>query len=162
MRQKGYLTHQRKVILDIVRESEDHPSAADVIDRLKEKGIHFAYGTIYNSLKYLTENGYIREIRAGDGVSRYDGRMEAHHHIRCRICNRIEEVYVPLPQPWLKQAEKETGYIVDDEGFLLEGVCPSCQEKLAIDNPAAKERVIHDALQQEGSFHKKEAEHTPG
>lgn len=155
MRQKGYLTHQRKVILDIVRHSEDHPSAADVIDRLKEKGIHFAYGTIYNSLKYLTENGYIREIRAGDGVSRYDGRMEAHHHIRCRICNRIEEVYVPLPERWLKQAEEETGYIVDDEGFLLEGVCPSCQKKLALDARGAKEDdAVHDPQHDKTAYYK--------
>lgn len=159
MRQKGYLTHQRKVILDIVRESEDHPSAADVIDRLKEKGIHFAYGTIYNSLKYLTEQGYIREIRAGDGVSRYDGRMEAHHHIRCRICNRIEEVYVPLPLNWLKQTEKETGYSVDDEGFLLEGVCPSCQAKLDSDKASTGS---NDASREKEAFRAKERERTTG
>ncbi|MBE3595564.1 MAG: transcriptional repressor [Hydrogenibacillus sp.] len=127
MRPKGMLTRQRKMILDIVRGSNDHPSAADVIDRLKARGVSFAYGTIYNSLRYLSEHGYIREIRVGDGVTRYDGRMEDHHHVRCRICNRIEEVHVAVPRGWIQAVEAETGFAIDGGMILLEGVCPTCR-----------------------------------
>ncbi|MBE3563839.1 MAG: transcriptional repressor [Hydrogenibacillus schlegelii] len=131
MRPKGMLTRQRKLILDIVRESDDHPSAADVIDRLREKGIVVAYGTVYNSLRYLSEHGYIREIHAGDGVARYDGRMDAHYHIRCRICNRLEEVHAPAPPEWLRRVAQETGFDIGEGGILLEGICADCRKKEA-------------------------------
>ncbi|EFU43595.1 ferric uptake regulator, Fur family protein [Paenibacillus vortex V453] len=35
--------------------SHDHPTAADIMNRLVEKGYNLAYGTVYNSLRYLTD-----------------------------------------------------------------------------------------------------------
>lgn len=59
------LTTQRKAVYDVVRNANDHPTAAEVMNRLVEQGYNFAYGTVYNSLRYLTEKELIRELKLG-------------------------------------------------------------------------------------------------
>ncbi|MDF2926471.1 MAG: perR [Paenibacillaceae bacterium] len=126
MKPKGLLTPQRKAIYDVISCSTDHPTAAEIMDRLRERGCHFAYGTVYNSLKYLTETGQIQELRVGEAC-RYDARTELHHHIQCTICGQVEEVFSDIPQEWLLAVAAETGYMIDQEQLLLKGVCASCK-----------------------------------
>ncbi|WP_138753819.1 Fur family transcriptional regulator [Paenibacillus sinopodophylli] len=123
------LTIQRKEILDVVQQAPDHPTAADVIDRLKGKGFNFAYGTVYNSLRYLTEVGLIRELRLGEAVSRYDARTDEHQHMVCTVCGRVDEVVAELPSEWLQKAAAETKYRIMHIQVVLEGVCESCATK---------------------------------
>ncbi|MGV3486964.1 MAG: Fur family transcriptional regulator [Tuberibacillus sp.] len=122
------LTPQRKAIFDCIKKSSDHPTAADIIDRLAKDGYHFAYGTVYNSLKYLTEVGLIHELKLGDAASRYDGNTHDHYHLLCQICGRIDEVDEMLPSQWLDSIEKETNYALRSHQVILKGICPSCRE----------------------------------
>lgn len=131
MRSKVHLTTQRKAVYEVIRESNDHPTAATIIERLRDRGHNFAYGTIYNSLRYLTDVGLIRELRVGDAASRYDANVEEHHHIMCQVCGKIDEVNVTLPEEWLDAVAKETNYVVDapltSHQVVLKGVCSSCR-----------------------------------
>ncbi|ACT04492.1 ferric uptake regulator, Fur family [Paenibacillus sp. JDR-2] len=129
MMTKINLTVQRKTILEAIQESNDHPTAADIIERLRDKGVSFAYGTVYNSLRYLTDAGLIRELKLGEAVSRYDARMDDHHHIMCKQCGRVEEVLTELPEEWLKKIAAETKFKVQDAHVVLEGVCELCASK---------------------------------
>ncbi|GLX70057.1 Fur family transcriptional regulator [Paenibacillus glycanilyticus] len=123
------LTTQRKAILEVIQESHDHPTAADIIERLRDKGSSFAYGTVYNSLRYLTDAGLIQELKLGEAVSRYDARMDDHHHIMCKQCGRVEEVLTELPEEWLKKIAAETKFAVQEAHVVLEGVCERCANK---------------------------------
>jgi len=122
------LTPQRKAVLEVIKNSNDHPTAGDIIERLARDGYHFAYGTVYNSLKYLTDNGLIRELKLGEGVSRYDGNLHDHHHLQCKICGKIDEVDYDISPQWLKDIEKETGFAIESHQVMLKGICPSCRE----------------------------------
>jgi Fur family transcriptional regulator, peroxide stress response regulator len=123
---KGLLTPQRKAIYDVICASPDHPTAAEIMDRLRERGSQFAYGTVYNTLKYLTETGQIQELRVGEAC-RYDARTERHHHIQCSVCGRVDEVFADIPEQWVQEVALETGYLVNQEQLLLKGVCASCR-----------------------------------
>lgn len=123
------LTIQRKAILEVVQHAVDHPTAADVIDRLRAKGFNFAYGTVYNSLRYLTDAGLISELKLGEAVSRYDARTDEHQHIVCMVCGRVDEVLVELPNEWLQHVALETKYKIEHAQVVLEGVCESCATK---------------------------------
>lgn len=127
MKKKGQLTIQRKTIYDIVSGSQDHPTAADVIERLKEQGCSFAYGTVYNSLRYLTEAGMIQELKLEGDAARYDARVEEHQHIVCVRCGKVDEVFTQAPADWLEAVAKETGYVIKQEQFLFKGVCSACR-----------------------------------
>ncbi|GGG26349.1 Fur family transcriptional regulator [Paenibacillus abyssi] len=120
------LTTQRKAIFEIIQEAHDHPTAGDVIERLRLKGKQYAYGTVYNSLRYLTDSGLIRELKLGETASRYDARTEDHQHIVCTQCGRVDEVMAELPSDWLNQIAQDTGYTVHETQIVIEGVCKSC------------------------------------
>ncbi|GIO13810.1 transcriptional repressor [Cohnella xylanilytica] len=121
------LTAPRRLILDIVSESHDHPTASDVIDRLKSQGHSVAYATVYNSLRYLTEQGLIRELKLEGDASRYDSRTEDHQHIVCTSCGKVDEVMTESPKEWLRRIEAETGYSITEEQLLFKGVCAECR-----------------------------------
>ncbi|MFX3636426.1 MAG: Fur family transcriptional regulator [Candidatus Pristimantibacillus sp.] len=123
---KVNLTIQRKAILEVIQHSHDHPTAADVIERLRENGHSFAYGTVYNSLRYLTDASLIRELKLGEAVSRYDGRTEDHQHIVCKQCGKVGEVTVEVPEEWIREVESETKFKINHAHVVLEGVCEQC------------------------------------
>lgn len=124
--QKINLTLQRKAILDVIQQSDDHPSAADIIERLHAKGYNFAYGTVYNSLRYLTEVELIRELKLNESFSRYDARTEEHQHIVCTVCGRVEEIMLALPKSWLEEITAQTRYQISQPHIVMEGTCESC------------------------------------
>jgi len=124
---KGTLTAPRRTILEIVTSSSDHPTAADIIDRLKSRGCSFAYATVYNSLRYLTEEGLLREVKLTEGASRYDARLEEHQHIVCTLCGRVDEVFALPPGDWLERISADTGYRIDEYQLIIKGACSSCQ-----------------------------------
>lgn len=130
MRRPLLLTKQRKAVLEVITESEDHPTAADIMERLNSQGHRFAYGTVYNSLKYLTEEGLVQELRVGDGACHYDSRTDSHCHIVCRNCHAIDEFDLPSQTDLLALATAETGYVVDAVTLLFEGLCTRCQESV--------------------------------
>lgn len=123
------LTTQRKAVYEIVCNAEDHPTAADVMNRLVERGHNFAYGTVYNSLRYLSDNGLIHELKLGETASRYDGKMDDHQHIVCESCGRVDEVMTDAPLQWYADVAEETGYDVHHAHVVFKGVCTECKNK---------------------------------
>lgn len=141
MTRKGTLTAPRRTILEIVTSSSDHPTAADIIDRLKSRGCSFAYATVYNSLRYLTEEGLLREVKLTEGASRYDARLEEHQHIVCTLCGRVDEVFALPPGDWLTRIAAETGYQIDEYQFIFKGACSSCQIATTTKQPEEKKPI---------------------
>ncbi|WP_342437493.1 transcriptional repressor [Paenibacillus sp. FSL L8-0436] len=124
------LTSQRQAVYDIVRQSHDHPTAAEVMNRLVEQGHNLAYGTVYNSLRYLTDKEMIRELKLGEAASRYDARMDDHQHIICEVCGAVDEVMSHVPQEWMDTVAKDTGYSISHAHVVFGGVCPACRNKV--------------------------------
>lgn len=123
------LTTQRRAVYEVVRNSNDHPTAAEVMNRLVEQGHNFAYGTVYNSLRYLTDKEMIRELKLGEAASRYDAKLDDHQHILCEVCGRVDEVMTQIPEAWSADVARETGYDVHHAHVVFGGVCGQCQQK---------------------------------
>lgn len=123
------LTSQRQAVYDIVRESHDHPTAAEVMTRLTEQGHNLAYGTVYNSLRYLADKQLIRELKLGEAASRYDAKMDDHQHILCEVCGAVDEVMSRVPEEWLETVARETGYTIGHAHVVFGGICPACRQK---------------------------------
>jgi Fur family peroxide stress response transcriptional regulator len=124
------LTSQRQAVYDIVRNSHDHPTAAEVMNRLVEQGHNLAYGTVYNSLRYLSDKQMIRELKLGEAASRYDARLDDHQHILCEVCGAVDEVMTHVPQEWMSTVAEETGYTISHAHVVFGGVCPACKNKV--------------------------------
>lgn len=126
---RAHLTKQRSAVLEIVKSACDHPTAADVMDRLRQHNHKFAYATVYNSLNYLVAQKLITELRIDGGVTRYDGRLEAHHHAVCEACGQVLEVMVQLPDDFLANVERATGLAPTSHEVTLRGLCAACRAK---------------------------------
>lgn len=120
------LTKPRKTVLEILRGSTNHPTAIDIMQKLNELGYRFAYATVYNSLRYLADHELIRELNLGNGITRYDGRMEEHHHIICQYCGNVGEGSADIPLSFLETLQKETGYRISELNTQFVGICPEC------------------------------------
>lgn len=118
------LTPQREAVLDVVRASQDHPTAAEIYARVQERQPGVAFATVYNALRYFVRCGLVRELRFGDGASRYDARTEPHLHVVCVHCGAIAETEALVPAGVLDAVGRVTGYRI--EGYAFFGVCPEC------------------------------------
>lgn len=122
-------TRQRQLVLEAVQMCDDHPTAAQVFQRVRRKAPGIAYATIYNALRWWVEQGQLREFTFGDSAARYDRNRDRHDHAICLECGRLIDVSVPLPESVLKKVRRHTGVDVMTHHLQFLGVCSACSKK---------------------------------
>ena len=85
------ITPQRVVILEAIYKLNNHPTADNIIEYIRESHPNIATGTVYKVLDTLVENGLIKKVTTDKDVMRYDGIIENHHHLYCSECDLIED-----------------------------------------------------------------------
>lgn len=75
------MTGQRKVILKVLEEAEDHPSVEAVYDRAKKMDDSISMATVYRTLNLLDELDLVVRHEFNESFSRYEINMEHHHHM---------------------------------------------------------------------------------
>ena len=85
------VTPQRVAILDAIYSIESHPTADAIIDHIRRSHPNIASGTVYRVLDTLIANQLLKKVTTDEGVMRYDGIMEGHHHLYCSECDLIED-----------------------------------------------------------------------
>jgi len=121
------LTPHRQTVFQVVQQSHDHPTAREVFDRALKKAPKLSFATVYNSLKFLSENGYIRVLNLGEDSARYDGMMERHDHLVCRVCGHVQD-YTEIKPPQVGQDfTPPRNFRVEEVSIQVMGVCQKCQ-----------------------------------
>lgn len=85
------ITPQRVVILEAIYKLNNHPTADNIIEYIRELHPNIATGTVYKVLETLVENGLIKKVTTDKDIMRYDGIIENHHHLYCSECDLIED-----------------------------------------------------------------------
>jgi Fe2+ or Zn2+ uptake regulation protein len=120
------LTPYRAAVLDVLRGSCDHPTAAEIYRKVRRRRPGVAYATIYNALNWLTRNGMIAELKFGDEASRYDPIIERHDHLVCTACGTLVDSRIELPRKIWASAARRAGFRVEQYRLELYGACPRC------------------------------------
>ncbi|HVT21729.1 MAG TPA: transcriptional repressor [Mycobacteriales bacterium] len=121
-------TPQRRAVLEVVSRSDDHPTAAEVFDRVSEILPGVGPATIYRTLGLLVESGQILELRIGQSPMRYDRNVERHDHLICNSCGSVVDVHLPLDRrqsidPLVSRHDfRVTGY-----DLRIHGECAKCR-----------------------------------
>jgi Fur family transcriptional regulator, peroxide stress response regulator len=125
------LTPQRRAVLDVLRESTDHPTAAEVLERVHHRDPGIGAATVYRTLGLLVAMGEAFELSLGDGASaRYDGNTTHHDHVVCEGCGRAVDVERVAVAPVTRAAstvESRTGFAVTGYDLQFRGRCPDCR-----------------------------------
>ena len=121
------LTPQRRAVLDVLAAADDHPTAADVLDRVRAAVPGVGAATVYRTLALLVESGQAAELRLGQGeASRYDRTITQHDHLICDACGRVEDVRAGLRRTDLDDLGAASEFTVTGYDLRIHGRCASC------------------------------------
>lgn len=123
------LTKQREVVLQVIRDSDNHLTANEVFDEAKSLLPTISFATVYNSLRYLKDAGHITEIQFGNGASRFDKMTSRHDHAICVKCGKLVDMELELPAELVEFAEKFSQFKLESIELTLRGLCPNCNKK---------------------------------
>jgi Fe2+ or Zn2+ uptake regulation protein len=126
-RPAGQLTVNRKLVLEEIRSRDDHPAAADIFAAVRRRRPKISLGSVYKTLQFLTDSGYVSEFHFSDELARYDRNTKRHDHALCRKCGRLADVEVEIPEAAVEQAAGPLGFRVDRHHVELIGTCNLCQ-----------------------------------
>lgn len=116
---------QRDIILQIVQNSMDHPTADMVYEKARHEISNISLGTVYRNLNQLVESKLIRKISAGNS-DRFDKTVKDHCHFHCTKCNEVTDLPVEHVFKLKEELMKKTGHKIECEEILFTGVCKDC------------------------------------
>jgi Fur family ferric uptake transcriptional regulator/Fur family peroxide stress response transcriptional regulator len=123
-------------VLEVLVASDDHPTAAEVFQRVRTRRPGIGPATVYRTLGLLVAAGQARMLALGEGASaRYDANVDRHDHVVCLGCGAAMDVDAPLPAETVSQLAARTGYDLTEYDLQFRGRCPACQRR---DEPALK------------------------
>jgi Fur family peroxide stress response transcriptional regulator len=120
-------SRQRDRILDILKETEIHPTASWVYDRLKKEFQDLSLGTVYRNLNILIEQGLIRKIDFGSTFDRYDANISPHYHFICERCGSISDLEMPIFKDLNNKVEITTKFKPTRHRIEFYGLCGRCE-----------------------------------
>lgn len=120
---KNY-SRQREAILNVLRSTKSHPTAAWIYEHVREQIPNISLGTVYRNLAALSESGEILSINVGDGQEHYDGDNSAHLHLQCKACGNISDIY--LDSDPLSVMATNQGFLPETSVYLVYGTCKNC------------------------------------
>ncbi len=126
------MTRQRRVILEELRRTADHPSADELYSRVRRRLPRISLGTIYRNLEVLTELGEIQTLELCCNLKRFDGNAAAHYHIRCLGCGRVADAPTSAHLDLETCLPPHTDFRITGHKLEFVGLCPAC------DNPTPR------------------------
>jgi Fur family transcriptional regulator, ferric uptake regulator len=125
---QGYrLTPQRQMILETVRQADDHVTPEDVYQQVHRQNPTISRATIYRTLDFLCEQRLIHALYWGGQMYYEITADEPHHHLVCRICGGMAECEHDLLQILFEAVEKKHRFTIDMDHVALFGVCSHCR-----------------------------------
>jgi Fe2+ or Zn2+ uptake regulation protein len=123
------LTPQRRVVLQVIRASTEHLTAAEIYAAARRLRPSLSYATVYNSLRYLKDAGLVREITFGNGASRYDRETARHDHAICTRCGALLDFDLAETSALMQLAARRSRFKPESIHLTLMGVCPACRDE---------------------------------
>jgi len=122
---------QRRAVLESVLERDDHPTADQIIEAVKQRIPGVSRTTVYRVLDMLVEAGVIRRLHHPGPAARFDGKTRRHHHMICKKCNKVIDLEsAKLDRLSLPDVESE-GFEIDDFSVHFTGICVECRQAKA-------------------------------
>src|SRR5215468_729459 len=132
LRDRGLrLTGPRRVVLEVVRGTDSHPTAERVHQMVRRRLPRVSLGTVYRNLRLLVSEGLVKELPGPH--ARFDGNVSEHHHVTCLGCGRIVDIAGTLTEPHSRalcgRVAAEAGFSVSHHRIEFYGRCPECRRR---------------------------------
>jgi len=122
------VTPQRRAIIQALLDDHSHPTAEQVLTRVRKVMPDLSPATVYNTLHELEEIGMLQGLDLGLGERHYDIETGHHAHLVCIGCGRVGDVsYDPNSATLLP--EQTHGFQVVDCSIIFRGYCSACASR---------------------------------
>ena len=122
-------TNQRVAILNYLRDNLNHPTAEEIYKEIQKKLPRITKATVYKNLKILSQEGLIREVDTR-GVSRFEGKIQPHHHLICKKCGKISDFESKeLINFALQLIKNQNEFEISETETNFYGLCGICKTK---------------------------------
>lgn len=115
------MTGQRKLILQVLEESADHPSVEDVYARAKALDPSVSMATVYRTLSLLDEMDLVIKHEFKEGFARFEVNAEHHHHLIDLETGQVIEFKNDKLERLKEEIARELGYDLVDHTLELYG-----------------------------------------
>jgi Fur family peroxide stress response transcriptional regulator len=88
-------TPQREVVLKVILEKRDHPTADEIFARVKASMPTISLATVYNCLEALVSGGLVRQVNFERAPTRYCPNLHEHAHFHDESTGKIHDVDLP-------------------------------------------------------------------
>jgi Fur family ferric uptake transcriptional regulator len=124
------LTVQRRLLLELLRDTEGHIDAKELYRRASARDDSISLATVYRSLNLFKQLGLVDERRLGKFRCYYEIKQSPEHqHLVCQGCGKVIEFQNPYFQKLIGAVQREHGFNVTRAELYLEGYCPECVGK---------------------------------
>jgi len=128
--QGHFLTAQRRLLLELLRDSEGQLDAKELYQRASARDESIGPATVYRSLNLFKQLGLVDEMRLGKLRCYYEIKQSPEHqHLLCQGCGKVIEFQNPYFNKLIKAVQREHGFKITKAELCLEGYCPNCEEK---------------------------------
>ena len=122
------LTPQREVLLRALSETTGHPTADDLVQRVRKVLPSVSHATVYRNVQELVRAGLIGTLERAGGAVQFEVNPEDHHHFVCRGCGQVWDVYLADVGIKLNRRRSQLkGFQIDRREVQLHGLCSKCQ-----------------------------------
>ncbi len=123
-------SRQRERILELLKNTDRHPTANWLYARLRKDFPDLSLGTVYRNLGVLAEQGLVSRIEFGSTFDRFDANTHHHYHFICDVCHAIIDLDLPVDES-LNRRVSAAGLQARRHDIQFRGVCDTCAGKRA-------------------------------
>ena len=118
-------TRQKQAVYEALARL-DHPTATEVYESVRRDYPTLSRGTVFRVLGGFAEEGRARRVNLFGSETRYDATLAPHAHGRCRVCGRVQDVFLPRFAEIAAEAEC-CGFSAEGCEVEFYGVCAACR-----------------------------------
>ncbi len=121
-------------MIEVFFSTRRHVTVEELTRAVRGQARSIGSATVYRTLKLLARLGYAKELDFGDGVTRYENNLVAHHdHLVCRRCGRVSEFEEPRIEALQEQVARRHGFSPTMHRLDIYGYCRRCAPRAGKD-----------------------------
>ena len=124
------LTPQRDVLLRALSSTMGHPTADDLVRKVRKILPTVSHATVYRNVQELVRAGLIGTLERSGAAVQFEMNPDHHHHFICRRCGQVWDVYLNQVAVTVdRQRSPLSGFRIDRRDVQLQGLCACCRDR---------------------------------
>ena len=122
------LTPQRDVLLRVLSSTMGHPTADELVRKVRDVLPSVSHATVYRNVQELVRTGLVGTLKRAGGAVQFEINPDDHHHFVCRRCGEVWDVYLDEVDVRVDRRRSQLkGFQIDRPEVQLHGVCAKCR-----------------------------------